>query len=109
MRLREVMTPGVEVIHPDASLAAAAAKMKALNIGVVPVCDGDRLVGMITDRDITLRATATWGDPATTTVGEVMTPEVLWCFEDQDVLEAARVMAEAQTRRLPVLDGDKRL
>jgi CBS domain-containing protein len=103
------MTRDVGVIHPDAPVATAAAMMKDLNVGAIPVCDGDRLVGMITDRDITIRSTAIWVDPATTTVGEAMTSEVLYCFEDQDVLDAARLMEEEQIRRLPILDRKKRL
>jgi CBS domain-containing protein len=92
MLLREVMTPKVEVIHPDATLREAAQKMKSLDVGPVPVCDGDRLQGMLTDRDITVRATAEGRDPNTTRVREVMTPDVVYCFEDQEVQDAARMM-----------------
>ena len=109
MLLREVMTPHVEVIHPDATLKEAAEKMKALNVGPVPVCDGDRLQGMLTDRDITVRATAAGRDPNTTRVRDVMTPDVIYCFDDQDVREATRIMEEQQIRRLIVLNRDKRL
>jgi CBS domain-containing protein len=84
--------------------------MKNLNVGVLPVCgDNDRLVGMITDRDIVVRAVAEGCDPRTITVKEVMSPDVLWCFEDQDVKEAAQLMRENQVRRLVVLNHDKRL
>jgi CBS domain-containing protein len=109
MQLREVMTPHVEVIHPDATLREAAQKMQTLDVGPIPVCDGDRLQGMLTDRDITVRATAAGRDPNTTRVREVMTPDVVYCFEDQDVQEAAQVMEERQIRRLIVLNRDKRL
>ena len=109
MLLRDVMTPHVEVIHPDATLREAAQKMKTLDVGPVPVCDGDRLQGMLTDRDITIRATAEGRDPNTTRVREVMTPDVVYCFEDQDVVEAARMMEERQIRRLVILNRDKRL
>jgi len=109
MLLRDVMTPHVEVIHPDATLREAAQKMKTLDVGPVPVCDGDRLQGMLTDRDITIRATAEGRDPNTTRVREVMTPDVVYCFEDQDVREAARTMEQWQIRRLIVLNQDKRL
>jgi CBS domain-containing protein len=88
---------------------AAAAKMRALDVGPLPVCDGDRLQGMVTDRDITVRATAAGKDPATTPVAEVMTPQVVSVFEDQDVAEAARLMEQYQIRRLVVLDRDNRL
>ena len=109
MQIREVMTRGVEVIRPDATLQEAAAKMDALNVGPLPVCDGDRVLGMITDRDITVRATAAGHDPKTTRVQDAMTQDVVYCFEDQDVQEAVRVMQEKQIRRMLVLDRDKRL
>lgn len=109
MQLQEVMTRHVEVVHPDDTVHEAAAKMKQLDVGPMPVCDGDRLVGMLTDRDITVRATAEGHDPKTVQVREVMTPEIIYCFEDQDVHEAARIMQERQTRRLVVLNRDKRL
>ena len=100
MLLRDVMTRHVEVIHPDATLREAAQKMKTLDVGPVPVCDGERLQGMLTDRDITIRATAEGRDPNTTRVRDVMTPDMVYCFEDQDVREAARIMEERQIRRL---------
>jgi CBS domain-containing protein len=109
MQLNEVMTRDVEVIHPNATLEEAAERMDALNVGPLPVCDGDRLVGMLTDRDITVRATAAGRDPKTTRVREVMTQDVVYAFEDQDVREATRLMEEKQIRRLVVLDRDKRL
>jgi CBS domain-containing protein len=109
MWVREVMTPHVEVIHPDATLREAAQKMKSLDVGPIPVCDGDRLQGMLTDRDITVRATAEGRDPNSTRVRDVMTPDVVYCFEDQDVQDAARLMEERQLRRLVVLNRDKRL
>jgi len=109
MQIKEIMTRNVEVVHPDRPLQEAAAKMEALNVGVLPVCDGERLVGMITDRDMTVRATAIGGAPATTRVADAMTPDVVYCFEDQDVTEAALLMEEHQIRRLPILSRDKRL
>src|SRR5947209_20322388 len=109
MRVSEVMTRQVECTRPDASLQEAAAKMKSLDVGPLPICDNDRLAGMITDRDITVRAVAEALDPKTTKVRHVMTKNILYCFEDQDVDEAARLMQEHQVRRLLVLDRDKRL
>src|SRR5688572_12835389 len=109
MQLREVMTRDVEVTHPDAPLQWAAERMKTFNFGVMPVCDGDRLVGMLTDRDITVRAIAAGRDPKTTKVRDAMTPEVLYCFEDQDIKEGAGLMEERQIRRLPILDRSERL
>jgi len=109
MQVREVMTPHVEVIHPDATLKEAAEKMSRLEIGPLPVCDGERLIGMLTDRDITVRATARGCDPNTTKVRDTMTSEVVYCFEDQEVRIAAQMMEMRQIRRVPVLTRDKRL
>ena len=109
MRVSEVMTQGVECIGPDATLQEAAAKMKSLDIGPLPVCDNDRLVGMVTDRDITVRATAEGDAPTDVRVRDVMTPEVIYCFEDELVGDAARQMAAKQVRRLVVLNRDKRM
>jgi CBS domain-containing protein len=90
-------------------LQEAAKMMKSLDVGSLPVCDGNRLLGMLTDRDITIRATAEGRDPTTTTVRETMTEKILYCYEDQDVREAAQIMEERQIRRLPILNRDKRL
>lgn len=109
MQLRDIMTREVQVVCPDATLEDAAKIMQQLDVGPVPVCDGERLVGMLTDRDITIRATAQGKDPKSTTAREVMTPDVVYCYEDQDVQEAARLMEEKQIRRLLVLNRDKRL
>jgi CBS domain-containing protein len=109
MKIREVMTPRVEVVRPDATLEQAAEKMKRLDVGSLPVCDGERLVGMITDRDITVRATAEGYVPGKTEVHEVMTEEVKYCFDDEDAEVAADIMAKAQIRRLPVINRNKRL
>lgn len=109
MQLRDVMTRNVEITQPDATVQEAAVKMRALNVGALPVCDGDRLVGFLTDRDITVRATADGRNPANTTIGEVMTPDIAYCFDDQKIGEAACVMAEKQIRRMPVRDRNKRL
>ena len=109
MQLKDLMSREVEVIHPNATIAEAAQRMEALDVGPLPVCDGERLVGMLTDRDITVRATAAGQDPNTTPVREVMTPDVLYCFEDQDAEEAATLMEDHQIRRLPVLNRDHRL
>jgi CBS domain-containing protein len=109
MQVREIMTPQVEVIPPDATLKEAAEKMSRLEVGPLPVCDGERLVGMLTDRDITIRATARGCDPKTTKVRDAMTSEVVYCFEDQEVHIAAQMMEMRQIRRIPVLSRDKRL
>src|SRR5262245_22822369 len=109
MQVKQIMTRGAECIAPDAPLDKAAERMKDLDVGSLPVGSDGRLVGVITDRDITVRATSMSLDPATTRVADVMTPGVACCFEDQDVSEAAAIMKEKQIRRLPVLDRDKRL
>lgn len=109
MQLKEVMTPGVEVISPEASIREAAEKMRHLDIGPLPVCDGDRLVGMLTDRDITVRAVAAGRDPRMTHVRDIMTPDVVYGFEDQDVGDAVRLMEQYQIRRLPVLNRSQHL
>jgi CBS domain-containing protein len=109
MQLKEIMTPNVEVVRPDASLQEAAELMMRRDVGPLPVCDGERLVGMLTDRDIIVRATAHGRDPKTTQVQEVMSPGVIYCFEDQDVEDAADLMEEHQIRRVVVLNRDKQL
>lgn len=108
-RIKDIMTPQVEVVRPDTPLIEAARKMRDLDVGVMPVCDGDRLVGMLTDRDITIRATAEGKDPKSTASRDVMTPHVAFCYEDDDVRDAARKMEEAQIRRLPIVSRDSRL
>jgi CBS domain-containing protein len=109
MQVKEIMTPNVECVAPDDSLQEAARKMKTLDVGPLPICDNDRIAGMITDRDITIRATAEGKDPKATKVRDVMTEDVVYVFEDQDSREAARIMQEKQIRRLLVLNRDKRL
>jgi CBS domain-containing protein len=109
MKVREIMSRDVQVVCPSATLEEAAKLMDQLDIGSLPVCDGERLVGMITDRDITLRATAEGRDPKTTRVREVMTPDVAYCFEDQELEEVARKMELHQMRRMVILNRDKRL
>ena len=109
MQLKEVMTRNVEVIGPEATLKDAASRMDALDIGPLPVCENDRLVGMITDRDITVRSTAMGEDPKRTHVRDAMSKDVLYCHEDDDVRDATRLMERKQVRRLPVLNREDRL
>ena len=109
MQVHEIMTPEVERLPKDASIHEVARQMKALDVGMIPVYDGDRLVGMVTDRDIILRVVAEGREPTSTPAHTVMTPEVIYCFEDQTVEEAAQVMEQHQIRRLIVLNQDKRL
>lgn len=109
MQVRDIMTPGVECVAPDDTLQEAARKMSSLDVGPLPVCDNDRITGMLTDRDITVRATAEGLDPRTAKVREAMTKDVVYCFDDQDAREAANMMQEKKIRRLMVLNRDKRL
>ena len=109
MELRDIMTRNVEVVNGNASLKEAATKMKKLDVGLIPVCDGDRLKGLLTDRDITIRATANGRDPSKTKVNEVMSTDIAYCLEDQAVDEAVILMEARQIRRLPILNKDKQL
>ncbi|HEX2929504.1 MAG TPA: CBS domain-containing protein [Candidatus Binatia bacterium] len=109
MQLGEIMTRDVEVVGLEAPLQVAAALMKSLDVGMVPVCDGKTLKGTITDRDITVRATADGCDPASTKVCDIMSTDIAYCFEDQEIEEAMSLMEAQQIRRLPVLSRDKRL
>ena len=108
MWVRDVMMRGVEVVAPEATLQEAAAMMRELDVGLLPVCDGPRLVGMLTDRDITVRATAAGKDPNTTPVREAMTHAVITCEADAPLSEAEHLMEEKAVRRLVVLDGYKK-
>ena len=100
----------MQVVRPDESLQRAAQVMDELNVGSLPACDDDHgLVGIITDRDITVRATAA-GLPADAThVGDVMTGHARWCTTEQSVQEAMQQMADVQIRRLPVVDAQRRV
>src|SRR4051794_36239444 len=109
MLLKEIMSTDVEVIRPEASVTEAAKKMRSLDIGALPVCDGRRLLGMLTDRDITIRATAEGRDPGKTLVRDYMSADLVYCFEDQSIQEAERLMQERQIRQLPVLTREKDL
>jgi CBS domain-containing protein len=109
MQLHEVMTPNVEVVHPDEPVQEAASLMRSLDVGSLPVYDGNKMHGIITDRDITIRATAEGRNPQQTKVREVMSSGLVYCFEDQSVEEAARLMEGRQIRRLPILDRNQQL
>jgi len=109
MNVEAVMTRDVAVVNPTDSVRAAAAVLKQLNIGSAPVCNGRSLVGMLTDRDIAVRAVADGRDPLNTPVEQVMTRDVVYCFEDQDVQEVADAMAASQVRRMPILNRQHEL
>src|SRR5262245_41823587 len=103
------MTRNVATARPDTTVAEAAEKMRAFDVGPLPVCDGASVVGLVTDRDITTRAVAAGKDPSATRVADIMTRDVFFCFEDQDVKEAATLMSDLQVRRLLVLDRESNL
>ena len=108
MKLSEIMTREVVVMQPDDSLQSAAKKMRDRNIGFIPVCDGEDLIGVISDRDITIRALADGMDVSIMLGRDLMTAPAIYCFDDQDVGEAAKIMEENQIRRLVVLSRDDR-
>ena len=108
MLLREMMTARIEEIPADATLMQAAEKMKLLDIGAIPVRENGRLVGMITDRDIAVRAVAEGRDPKKVPVSEAMSRDICFCYEDETVESAAKLMEEKQIRRLPVFDRSER-
>jgi CBS domain-containing protein len=109
MKIREIMTPDAQCVGPDETLVDAAGLMRQLDVGVLPVCDDGEVIGMLTDRDITIRAVADARDPGTTKVREIMSPGSVSVFEDQNVDEAVHMMEEHQVRRAPVLNRENRL
>src|SRR6266850_8539995 len=108
MRVRDAMTPDVQLCTPEDTLRDAAEAMAALDCGLLPVTENDRLVGMISDRDIAIRGVAMGRGPDAR-VRDVMTTDVKYCFEDQDTEEITMNMGDIQVRRVPVVDRDKRL
>jgi CBS domain-containing protein len=108
MKVREAMSRDVRLASPDDPIREAARIMREIDAGAVPVGQNDRLVGMITDRDIAVRAVGEDKDPDTP-VGEVMTRDIQYCFDDEDIDTVCEKMADQQIRRMPVVDRDKRL
>lgn len=108
MKISEIMTRNVQTVRPDESIRDAAALMSRIDSGALLVEENDRLVGMLTDRDIALRAVAE-GLEGDTPVSRIMSGNVCYCFEDEDVQHVAQNMADIQKRRLPVLNREKRL
>jgi len=109
MKVRDCMSHDVQVANPRQTIAEAARMMAECDAGVLPVGESDRLVGMITDRDIVVRAVAKNLGPNTAIRDAMSNDQVLYCFEDDDVADVAENLAEQQVRRLPVLNRDKRL
>jgi len=108
MRVNEVMSRDVQICTPGSTIRDCAKKMAEIDAGAIPVGENDRLIGIVTDRDIAIRAIAQGKGPDTA-VREIMSAEVKYCFEDEDVHHVAKNMAEIQVRRLPVVSRDKRL
>jgi len=109
MRIQDVMTADVSFVRPDTPILEIARKMRDGDIGATPVVEDERLVGMVTDRDVVVRVIAEGGDARTKTARDAMSPGVLYCFVDQSVEEVLENMGDQQIRRLPVVDRAKRL
>ena len=108
MKVRDIMSRDVQVARPGDSIQNVAGRMAAGDFGFMPVAEGDHLVGTITDRDLVIRALAGGAGPETV-VGEVMTSNVEWRRDDEDLTDVLKCMSEKQIRRLPILDKDSRL
>jgi len=104
--IADIMTRDVRSVSPQETVMRAAQLMDEMNVGALPVCEGSKLIGMVTDRDITVRATAAGQAPDSTHVQDVMSAQVRWCYEDQTVDEVMEQMSDTQIRRVPVLDHD---
>src|SRR5579883_819474 len=109
MKVKEIMTRDVEIANPDDTLETAAKTMCDIDAGVLPVGENDRLVGVVTDRDIVVRGVAEALDPKTATLRDVMTDAIRYCFEDDEIEAVAAKMSEWQVRRIPILNREKRL
>jgi|SRR5215831_17657547 len=109
MKISEIMTTNVECVSPDSQVTDLANRMKTLDIGFLAVCENDRIVGTVTDRDIVIRAIAGGRDVNGTAARDVMSKEVVWCYEDDDVKTTAKKMREEEVRRVLILSRDKRL
>ncbi|HME98271.1 MAG TPA: CBS domain-containing protein [Terriglobia bacterium] len=109
MKIREIMTTNVECVSPETSITDLSQKMKTLDVGFLGVCENDRLVGTVTDRDIVIRGIASERDINSVTAREIMTHDVFWCYADDDVKDVAEKMREKDVRRMLILNRDKRL
>jgi len=109
MKLEDIMTREVIIVHPEDTIQTAAEKMRDHDIGFLPVCDGERLVGVLSDRDMAVRGIAAGKDPGSTVSQDLVTNPVICCYSDQEVGEAAKMMHDHQVRRLVVLDRNKRM
>jgi CBS domain-containing protein len=109
MKVEKMMHKGVEWVSPNTIIAALAKKMQQFDIGAIPVGENDRLIGMVTDRDIVIRGVANGKDPSKLTARDVMTKGVTNCRDNEEVDEAVRIMESERIRRLPVIDANKRM
>ena len=109
MQVKEAMHKSVEWVEPGTIVSTIATKMRDLDIGAIPVCEKDRLVGMITDRDITCRAVANGSDLSKMTASDVMTKDVIYCRDTEDLDDAIRIMEDKKIRRMPAIGEDKRM
>ena len=109
MKVSEIMTTNVECVSPESSIAELARKMKMLDVGFLAVCENDRLVGTVTDRDIVIRGIAGSSDLNACLARDVMTKEVHWCLEDNDIKDVAKKMRDTEVRRMLILSSEKRL
>src|SRR5881409_840784 len=109
MRVRDIMSTDVKCLTPETGMKEVAIHMKTLDVGFIPICENDRLVGAITDRDIVLRAIAEGREISTCTARDVMTKDVFWCYEDDSVKDVAKKMREKDVRRMLILNHDKKL
>jgi CBS domain-containing protein len=109
MKVREIMTTNVECIAPQTSVVDLAQKMKSLDVGFLAICENDRLVGTVTDRDIVIRGIATGRDVNTCTASDIMSHDVYWCYEEDNVKDVAERMRDKEVRRMLLLNKEKRL
>jgi CBS domain-containing protein len=109
MKVKDAMHKGAEWMAPTTPLVEIAKKMKDLDIGCIPIGENDRLVGMVTDRDITCRAVAKGRDCSKLTAGDVMSKDIVFCRDTESVEDAIRIMEDKKIRRLPVINDKKRL
>jgi CBS domain-containing protein len=109
MKIREIMTTNVECVSPGTGIHDLADKMKTLDVGFIPICENDRLVGTVTDRDIVIRGIAGGKDFDGLKASDIMTNQIFWCFEDDDVKDVAEQMRDKEVRRMLILSKDKRL
>lgn len=107
MKIKDIMTKSIAIIDPEDTVIQAAQLMKKHNVGSIPVCRGEKVIGIITDRDIALKAVANGSDPGTLRVGEIMSKNPILGNPDMDVTEAGKLMGKNQIRRLPIVDNHR--